>query len=109
MTSSPISSWQIDGEMMETVIDFIFLGSKISIKLALRKLLVEMLISPRFSSALLQAGDLTASDDPSPISEWIRAGDSSCSSGCLGHLISGHDQPALSLEPDQGYVPVTRY
>ena len=30
MTSSPISSWQIDGEMMETVIDFIFLGSKIS-------------------------------------------------------------------------------
>ena len=30
MTSSPITSWQIDGEMMETVIDFIFLGSKIS-------------------------------------------------------------------------------
>ena len=27
---SPISSWQIDGEMMETVADFIFLGSKIT-------------------------------------------------------------------------------
>ena len=28
--SSPITSWQIDGETMETVIDFIFLGSKIT-------------------------------------------------------------------------------
>ena len=30
MTSSPISSWQIEGETMETVTDFIFLGSKIT-------------------------------------------------------------------------------
>ena len=30
MTSSPITSWQIDGETMETVIDFIFLGSIIT-------------------------------------------------------------------------------
>ena len=30
MASSPITSWQIDGENMETVLDFIFLGSKIS-------------------------------------------------------------------------------
>ena len=29
MASSPITSWQIDGETMETVIDFIFLGSRI--------------------------------------------------------------------------------
>ena len=29
MAPSPIASWQIDGETMETVIDFIFLGSKI--------------------------------------------------------------------------------
>ena len=28
MASSPITSWQIDGEIMETVTDFIFLGSK---------------------------------------------------------------------------------
>ena len=27
MASSPIPSWQVDGEMMETVTDFIFLGS----------------------------------------------------------------------------------
>ena len=30
MTSSPITSWQIDGETMETERDFIFLGSKIT-------------------------------------------------------------------------------
>ena len=30
MTSGPITSWQIDGETMETVTDFIFLGSKIT-------------------------------------------------------------------------------
>ena len=29
MASGPITSWQIDGEIMETVTDFIFLGSKI--------------------------------------------------------------------------------
>ena len=30
MASCPITSWQIDGETMETVADFIFLGSKIT-------------------------------------------------------------------------------
>ena len=30
MASSPITSWQIDGETMETETDFIFLGSKIT-------------------------------------------------------------------------------
>ena len=30
MAFSPITSWQIDGEAMETVINFIFLGSKIT-------------------------------------------------------------------------------
>ena len=30
MASSPITSWQIDGETVETVSDFIFLGSKIT-------------------------------------------------------------------------------
>ena len=30
MASGPITSWEIDGETMETVIDFIFLGSKIT-------------------------------------------------------------------------------
>ena len=31
MASSPITSWQIDGETVETVADFIFLGSKITL------------------------------------------------------------------------------
>ena len=30
MTSGPITSWQIDGETVETVTNFIFLGSKIT-------------------------------------------------------------------------------
>ena len=30
MASSPITSWQIDGDTVETVADFIFLGSKIT-------------------------------------------------------------------------------
>ena len=30
MTSGPITSWQTDGEKMETVTDFVFLGSKIT-------------------------------------------------------------------------------
>ena len=30
LASDPITSWQIDGETMETVTDFIFLGSKIT-------------------------------------------------------------------------------
>ena len=30
MVSSPITSWEIDGETVETVLDFIFLGSKIT-------------------------------------------------------------------------------
>ena len=32
MASGPITSWQIDGETMETVTDFIFLGSKKSLQ-----------------------------------------------------------------------------
>ena len=31
MASGPITSWQIDGETMETVTDFIFFGSKITV------------------------------------------------------------------------------
>ena len=30
MAAGPITSWQIDGEIMETVTDFLFLGSKIT-------------------------------------------------------------------------------
>ena len=36
MASSPITSWQIDGEVVETVADFIFLGSKIATAMKLK-------------------------------------------------------------------------
>ena len=36
MTPGPITSWQIDGETMETVTDFIFLGSKIMVTAAMK-------------------------------------------------------------------------
>ena len=32
MASGPITSWQIDGENVEIVLDFIFLGSKINVE-----------------------------------------------------------------------------
>ena len=32
MASGPITSWQIEGETLETVTDFIFLGSKITVE-----------------------------------------------------------------------------
>ena len=38
MASSPITSWQIDGLTVETVADFIFLGSKITVVIAAMKL-----------------------------------------------------------------------
>ena len=36
MATSPLTSWQIDGETMETVTDFIFLGSKITTDAAMK-------------------------------------------------------------------------
>ena len=44
--SGPITSWQIDGETMETVIDFIFLGSKITADVNLQEWSKKML-APR--------------------------------------------------------------
>ena len=38
MASGPMTSWQIDGEIMERVTDFIFLGSKIKMGAATMKL-----------------------------------------------------------------------
>ena len=36
MASGPITSWEIDGETVETVADFIFLGSKITAAMKLK-------------------------------------------------------------------------
>ena len=66
MASGPITSWQIDGETMEIVTDFIFLGSKITadgdcsheIKRCLllrRKAMTNLLLLSRFSCVRLCA------------------------------------------------------
>ena len=63
MASSPITSWQIDGETVETVADFIFLGSKITadgdcsheIK---RRLLLERKVMTNLDS-ILKSRDIT--------------------------------------------------
>jgi len=63
MTSGPITSWQIDGETVETVADFVFLGSKITadgdcsheIK---RRLLLERKVMTNLDS-ILKSRDIT--------------------------------------------------
>ena len=65
MASGPITSWQIDGETMKTVADFIFLGSKITadgdcsyeIK---RRLLLERKVMTNLDS-ILKSRDITLS------------------------------------------------
>ena len=65
MASSPITSWQIDGETVETVTDFIFLGSRITadgdysheIK---RRLLLGRKVMTNLDS-ILQSRDITLS------------------------------------------------
>ena len=65
MASSPITSWEIDGETVETVVDFIFGGSKITadgdcsheIK---RRLLLGRKVMTNLDS-ILKSGDITLS------------------------------------------------
>ena len=56
MASGPITSWQIDGEIVETVSDFIFLGSKITADgdtaMKLRRLLLGRKIMTNLDSIL---------------------------------------------------------
>ena len=76
MASSPITSWQIDGDTMEIVTDFIFLGSKITadddcsheIKRCLilgRKAMTNLLLLSRFSRVRLFATPETAAHQAS--------------------------------------------
>ena len=63
MASSPITSWQIDGETMETVTDFIFLGSKITEDVDLRHEIKRHLLLGRKSmtnlDSVLKSKDIT--------------------------------------------------
>ena len=63
MASSPITSWQIDGETVETVSDFIFLGSKITADgIAAMKLKRRLLLGRKVMTSLdsiLKSIDIT--------------------------------------------------
>ena len=62
MASSPITSWQIDGETVETVTDFIFLGSKslqmMTAAMKLRRLLLRRKVMTKLDS-ILKSRDIT--------------------------------------------------
>ena len=47
MASGPIASWEIDGETMETMRDFIFLGSKITAEVTVTMKLKDTLVLGR--------------------------------------------------------------
>ena len=65
MASGPITSWQIDGETVETVADFIFLGSKITVDVDCsheikRRLLLGRKVMTKLDS-ILKSRDITLS------------------------------------------------
>ena len=63
MESGPITSWQIDGETMETVINFIFLGSKITAdddsSHEIKKCLLLVRKAMTNIDSILKSGDIT--------------------------------------------------
>ena len=59
MASSPITSWQIDGETMEIVTDFIFLGFKITVDGDCSHEIKRRLLLGKKSSLELKSGHIT--------------------------------------------------
>ena len=62
MASSPITSWQIDGEKVETVIDFIFFGSKITVDGDCHEVKRHLLLGRKAMTnldSILKSGDIT--------------------------------------------------
>ena len=62
MASGPITSWQIDGETMETVTDFLFLGSKVTAVTSAMKLKDACSLGKKFMTNLdsvLKSRDVT--------------------------------------------------
>ena len=75
MVSSPITSWEIDGETVETVSDFIFLGSKITADgdcshETKRCLLLRRKIMTNLDS-ILKSRDITLSTKVSPVKAMV--------------------------------------
>ena len=69
MAYSPITSWQIDGKIMETVTDFIFLGSKITAESDCSHEIKSCSLPGRKTMTnldnILKSGDYFANKDPS--------------------------------------------
>ena len=61
VASSPMTSWQIDGKTMETVTDFIFLGSKITVDGDCRQEIKRHLVIGRI--AMINLGSILKSRD----------------------------------------------
>ena len=60
MASGPITLWQIDGETVETVSDFIFLGSKITAAMKLKDAYsLERKLLPTYLDSILKSRDIT--------------------------------------------------
>ena len=59
MASSPITSWPIDGETMETVTDFLFLGSKINADVDCSHEIKRHLLLGRKAMTNLESRDVT--------------------------------------------------
>ena len=59
MASGPITSWQIDGETVETVADFIFLGSKITVNSDCSHEIKRCLLLGRKVMTMLKSRDIT--------------------------------------------------
>ena len=75
MASGPITSWQIHGETMETVTDFIFLGSKIAIDGDCRHEIKRCLIVGRKAMTsldiVLKSRDITLSTKVHQVKLWL--------------------------------------
>ena len=86
MESSPIASWKIDGERVETVADFIFLGSRIMVDgdcshEIKRLLLLERKVSTNLDS-ILKSRDITLSTKVRLVSQSVSSVAQSCPTLC---------------------------
>ena len=75
MTSGPIISWQIDGETMETMPDFIFLGFKITADCDYSHEIKKCLLLGRKAMAnldsILKSRDITLSTNVHLVKAWL--------------------------------------
>ena len=79
MTSSPITSWQIDGETMKTVTDFIFSGSKVTAGGDCRHEIKRRLVLGRRAMTNFSSVQFSCSAMSDSVSPWTAAPQASLS------------------------------